>query len=175
MDEATFSVRRAAAGDVGALVEFNLAMARETEAKELAPEVLRAGVRRFIERPQYGFYVVAEDAREAVGSLMVTYEWSDWRDGLFWWIQSVYVRPSHRRRGVYRRLYEHVKRLAAAAPDVRGFRLYVEKENRAAQETYERLGMSETHYKMYEELRGGAADGGAENDARGRADNNNYY
>jgi ribosomal protein S18 acetylase RimI-like enzyme len=156
LSEATFSVRRAAARDREVLVEFNLAMARETEAKELSPEVLRAGVAHFIERPQYGFYVVAEDGGRVVGSLMITYEWSDWRDGLFWWIQSVYVRPADRRRGVYRRLYEHVKRLAAADDgEVRGFRLYVEKENRAAQQTYERLGMSETHYKMYEELRGG--------------------
>jgi ribosomal protein S18 acetylase RimI-like enzyme len=155
LSEATFSVRRAAARDREVLVEFNLAMARETEAKELAPEVLRAGVAHFIERPQYGFYVVAEDAGEVVGSLMITYEWSDWRDGLFWWIQSVYVRPADRRRGVYRRLYEHVKRLAAADDsEVRGFRLYVEKENRVAQTTYERLGMAETHYLMYEELRG---------------------
>jgi ribosomal protein S18 acetylase RimI-like enzyme len=155
LGEATFSVRRAAARDREVLVEFNLAMARETEAKELAPEVLRAGVAHFIERPQYGFYVVAEDAGGVVGSLMITYEWSDWRDGLFWWIQSVYVRPADRRRGVYRRLYEHVKRLAAAdGGEVRGFRLYVEKENRVAQATYERLGMAETHYRMYEELRG---------------------
>ena len=153
MSEATFSVRRAAARDREVLVEFNLAMARETEAKELSPEVLRAGVAHFIERPQYGFYVVAEDGGRVVGSLMITYEWSDWRDGLFWWIQSVYVRPSHRRRGVYRRLYEHVKRLAAAEREVRGFRLYVEKENRVAQTTYEQLGMAETHYRMYEELR----------------------
>jgi ribosomal protein S18 acetylase RimI-like enzyme len=152
------NVRRADPRDAAALVEFNLAMARETESKELAPEVLSAGVRRFIERPHFGFYLVAEDGGRAVGSLMVTYEWSDWRDGLFWWIQSVYVLPTHRRRGVYRRLYEHVKQLAAAEPDVRGFRLYVEKENRAAQSTYERLGMSETHYLMYEELLGPAGE-----------------
>ncbi len=147
-----FAVRRDVARDIDALVEFNLAMARETEAKDLSPEVLRAGVSHFIEMARYGFYLVAEDGGETVGSLMVTYEWSDWRDGLFWWIQSVYVRPSHRRRGVYRGLYETVKRLAAAEPSVRGFRLYVEKENTVAQATYERLGMSETYYMMFEEL-----------------------
>lgn len=152
--EPPINVRRADARDADALVEFNLAMARETEAKELAPEVLGAGVRRFIERPHFGFYLVAEDDASVIGSLMITYEWSDWRDGLFWWIQSVYVRPAHRRRGVYRRLYEHVKQLAAADPEVLGFRLYVEKENRAALATYQRLGMSETHYLMYEELLG---------------------
>jgi ribosomal protein S18 acetylase RimI-like enzyme len=89
---------------------------------------------------------------------MITYEWSDWRDGLFWWVQSVYVKPEHRRRGVYTVLYEFVKALAAADPSVRGFRLYVERENAAAQRTYERLGMSESHYKMYEELLERAAD-----------------
>lgn len=155
LDEPPVSVRRAGARDADALVRFNLAMARETEAKDLAPEVLGAGVRRFIERPQFGFYLVAEGGSQVIGSLMITYEWSDWRDGLFWWIQSVYVLPSHRRRGVYRLLYEQVKRLAAADPEVRGFRLYVEKENRVAQATYERLGMNETHYKMFEELTGG--------------------
>jgi ribosomal protein S18 acetylase RimI-like enzyme len=149
------NVRAADARDVDSLVEFNLAMARETEAKELAPDTLRAGVAGFIERPQYGFYLVAEAEEGAVvvGSLMITYEWSDWRNGLFWWIQSVYVRPAFRRRGVYKTLYEHVKQLAAETPDVRGFRLYVEKENTVAQDAYTRLGMSETYYKMFEELR----------------------
>ncbi len=146
------SVRPAGERDADALVEFNLAMARETEAKELAPGVLRAGVRRFIGRPQFGFYLVAEEGARVVGSLMITYEWSDWRDGLFWWVQSVYVRPGHRRRGVYTRLYEFAKSLARRDGRVRGFRLYVERDNAAARRTYERLGMAESHYRMYEEL-----------------------
>ena len=133
-------------------------MARETEAKDL--RVSAHGMRLLLLRsPQYGFYVVAEhygeqeNQGEVVASLLVTYEWSDWRNGLFWWIQSVYVKPRFRRQGVYRRLYEFVKsRAAAEEPNVRGFRLYVEKENRIAQQTYERLGMTETHYKMFEEL-----------------------
>jgi len=143
--------------DVDALVRFNQAMAHETEAKQLASDVLTAGVRNLLKNSQYGFYVVAEynsadGQREVVGSLMVTYEWSDWRDGLFWWIQSVYVKPDFRRRGVYRQLYDFVK-TSAAEQNVCGFRLYVEQENTAAQCTYERLGMTETHYTMYEELR----------------------
>ena len=150
-------IRRAKPGDAQTLVEFNRAMALETEALELSEETLASGVRNLFENPQFGFYVVAEDggggvAAEPVGSLMITYEWSDWRDGLFWWIQSVYVRPDFRRRGVYRSLYLFAKREAARDPRVRGFRLYVERENRIAQETYERLGMAETHYKMFEEL-----------------------
>jgi ribosomal protein S18 acetylase RimI-like enzyme len=152
-------LRLAEARDTQTLVEFNRAMARETEAKDLAVDVLTAGVERLLRSPRYGFYVVAEYCApeehhgEVAASLMVTYEWSDWRNGLFWWIQSVYVKPRFRRQGVYRRLYEFVKsRAAAEEPNVRGFRLYVEKENRIAQQTYERLGMTETHYKMFEEL-----------------------
>jgi ribosomal protein S18 acetylase RimI-like enzyme len=150
-------LRLAEARDAQTLVEFNRAMARETEAKDLAIEVLTAGVENLLRSPQYGFYVVAENYGEqenhveVVAALLVTYEWSDWRNGLFWWIQSVYVKPQFRRQGVYRRLYEFVKSRAATEPDVRGFRLYVEKGNRIAQQTYERLGMTETHYKMFEE------------------------
>ena len=153
-------LRLAEARDAQTLVEFNSAMARETEAKDLAINVLTAGVENLLKSPQYGFYVVAEhygepeDHVEVVASLLVTYEWSDWRNGLFWWIQSVYVKPRFRRQGVYRRLYEFVKGRAATAPDVRGFRLYVEKDNRIAQQTYERLGMTETHYRMFEETLG---------------------
>lgn len=153
-----WSLRLAEARDAQTLVEFNRAMASETEAKDLAPDVLAAGVSNLLENPRHGFYVVAEyhgapeTQGEVVASLMVTYEWSDWRNGLFWWIQSVYVKPEFRRQGIYRRLYEFVKSRAANEPDVRGFRLYVEKENRIAQQTYERLGMTETHYKMFEEL-----------------------
>ena len=146
-------LRRANQSDIGPLVEFNRAMARETENKELPVAILRPGVEGLFARPEYGFYVIAETEtggeKRAVGSLMITYEWSDWRNGLFWWIQSVYITPDWRRRGVYTALYDYVKRLAAAEA-VCGFRLYVEKENVAAQQTYERLGMSETHYLMLE-------------------------
>lgn len=155
------NLRRADERDVRALVEFNLAMARETEAKELDVDVLTAGVEYLLRNPRHGFYVVAEhhkaehQSSEVAGALMVTYEWSDWRNGVFWWIQSVYVKPEFRRQGVYKRLYEFVKALAAKDAGVRGFRLYVEKENHTAQQAYERLGMTETYYKMFEELREG--------------------
>ena len=147
-----FTLRLANARDLPALVEFNHAMARETEGKELDAETLTAGVRALLEDESHGFYVVAESGGEVAGWLLVTYEWSDWRNGVFWWVQSVYVRPHFRRRGIYRRLYELVKARASARGGVRGFRLYVEKHNEVAQRTYEQLGMSETHYKMYEEL-----------------------
>lgn len=149
------TIRRAAAEDAHALIEFNRAMALETERKELLPEVIGAGVRALLANPAAGFYVVAEADGEVIGALMLTKEWSDWRNGSFWWIQSVYVRPEYRRRGVYKRLYRHVQQLAADDPAVCGFRLYVERENAAAQLVYRALGMTETHYRVYEELKPG--------------------
>ncbi len=151
-----FTLRIADSSDVDSLVNFNRAMAKETEGKELALEVLSAGVDNLLKNSRDGFYVIAQEAagsnKRVIGSLMVTYEWSDWRNGYFWWIQSVYVLPDVRRRGVYRRLYEFVKELASSRAGVCGFRLYVEKENHIAQRTYEQLGMEESHYLMYEEL-----------------------
>ncbi len=153
------TLRLAGGADVDALVAFNRAMALETEARELAVEVLHAGVENLLREPRYGFYVVAEhraadtEAAQVVGSLMVTYEWSDWRNGLFWWIQSVYVKPQFRRRGIYRKLYDYVKTRAASDENVCGFRLYVERDNAVAQRTYAQLGMQETHYILFEELR----------------------
>ncbi len=146
-------IRPAGPADVPSLVLFNQTMARETEGHELAPDTLTAGVRAVVENPRLGFYLVAECAGQVAGALMVTQEWSDWRNGNFWWVQSVYVLPEFRRRGIYRALYEEVKtRAARAAPAVCGFRLYVERDNQRAIETYTRLGMTETHYRMFEEL-----------------------
>ena len=148
-------IRVATPTDAGVLVEFNAAMALETEGKELLPEVIGAGVRSLLQRESSGFYLVAEDGGRVVGSLLVTKEWSDWRNGDFWWIQSVYVRPEFRRRGVYKRLYRHIQEMAAKDPGVCGFRLYVERENSRAQTTYRALGMKETRYLVFEELKPG--------------------
>jgi ribosomal protein S18 acetylase RimI-like enzyme len=147
--------RRGELRDADTIAAFNAAMALETEGKELIPEVIGAGVRRLIGMPTLGFYVVAENAGEVVACLMITNEWSDWRNGLFWWIQSVYVKKEFRRQGVYRRLYEHVRSLAKSDASVCGFRLYVEKENEAGQATYSSVGMNETDYLIYEELKPG--------------------
>lgn len=144
-------VRLATSNDVSSIAEFNCALARETEGKTLVPEVVNAGVRRLLRSPDRGFYLVAERDGETVAMLMVTTEWSDWRNGVFWWIQSVYVHPKSRRQGLYRSLYEHVKNEAEKDVNVRGFRLYVERENFTAQETYRSLGMVETSYKLFEE------------------------
>ena len=142
-------IRAAEPADVASLVQWNAAMAWETEQKQLDPAILARGVAGVFEQPQRGFYLVAERDGTAVASLLVTREWSDWRNGDFWWIQSVYVIPAARRGGVFRALYAEVERLAAAAGAV-GLRLYVETENRHAQATYEGLGMQRCHYFMYE-------------------------
>ena len=148
-------IRLATSTDAPVLIEFNAAMALETEHKALLPEVIGAGVHSLLANPAAGFYVVAEQNDRAVGSLMITKEWSDWRNGTFWWIQSVYVRPESRRQGVYRNLYRHVQQMAAEDPGVCGFRLYVERENSRAQATYGALGMKPTHYLVFEELKPG--------------------
>lgn len=148
-------IRLATPGDAAALTEFNAAMARETEHKELLPEVVGAGVHTLLNNPASGFYVVAEKNSLVVAALMITKEWSDWRNGSFWWIQSVYVRPEWRRKGVYTRLYRQVQELAAKDPAVCGFRLYVERENGRAQATYRKLGMNATRYLVFEELKPG--------------------
>lgn len=148
-------IRQALAQDAAELAEFNIRMARETEGVELIPQVIRAGVDALIANPQRGFYLVVELDNGIQASLMVTNEWSDWRNGNFWWIQSVYVRPEYRRQGLYRELYERVKELAEQDESVCGFRLYVERDNRSAQQTYAALGMQETDYKIFEELRKG--------------------
>ncbi|MEO5830821.1 MAG: GNAT family N-acetyltransferase [Rhodanobacter sp.] len=145
----SLTIRPALPADLAALVQWNAAMAWETEHKQLDPTVLTRGVRGVFEQPQRGSYLVAERDGEAVGSLLVTREWSDWRCGDFWWIQSVYVVPDARRGGVFRALYADVEQRAAAAGAV-GLRLYVETENRHAQATYEGLGMQRCHYFMYE-------------------------
>jgi len=147
------NIRQAVMSDSKALAEFNTSMAKETEGIDLIPSVIGSGVEAMIKNPRMGFYLVVEDAGKIQASLMVTTEWSDWRNGLFWWIQSVYVNEQYRRQGLYRKLYEHLKGLAEAESHVCGFRLYVEHDNYIAQKTYRSLGMDETGYKIYEELK----------------------
>lgn len=148
-------VRQATSSDITAIAEFNQAMALETEDKILATETIEAGVGRMIQQPALGFYLVAEieadnDTIEVCGCLGITYEWSDWRNGLFWWIQSVFIPENHRRKGVFGKLYEHVTGLAQEHKDVCGIRLYVERDNINAQKTYHALGMVETEYNLLE-------------------------
>lgn len=146
------NIRLAEKEDAAALVEFNQAMALETEGKSLDTQILQSGVSAVFENEEKGFYVVAEENLQIVGGLMITFEWSDWRNGWFWWIQSVYILPEYRGRGIYRLLYEFVKTRARKTENVCGFRLYVEKENESAQRVYEKLGMEKSYYLMYEEM-----------------------
>ncbi|MBX2867035.1 MAG: GNAT family N-acetyltransferase [Acidiferrobacterales bacterium] len=144
-------VRQATSSDASAIAQFNINMAMETEGLQLEKKKIAAGVLGMIEHPERGFYLVVEAEKEIVASLMITMEWSDWRNAMFWWIQSVYVVPDWRRQGLYRQMYQEVKRLSENAGGVCGYRLYVEKENGAAQSTYASLGMHQTHYLMFEE------------------------
>jgi len=143
-------VRAGESRDTHTIAAFNVAMAIETESRQLDPPTVTDGVRALLANPDAGFYLVAEKRGEIVGSLMVTFEWSDWRNKCFWWIQSVYVAPAARRRGVFTQLFHDVRSRAAARSDVCGLRLYVEQHNQVAQATYKSLGMDETHYDMYE-------------------------
>jgi ribosomal protein S18 acetylase RimI-like enzyme len=146
----TLTIRRATPADVPVLVAFNSAIAQETEDKRLDPAVLTAGVRAVFDDPARGFYTVAEHDGAVVGQMMITYEWSDWRNGWFWWMQSVYVRADARRAGVFRALYRAIEQQAAADPGVIGLRLYFETDNGRAQATYRALGMTDTTYGMME-------------------------
>jgi ribosomal protein S18 acetylase RimI-like enzyme len=146
----TPAIRRATPADETILVAFNTAIAWETEHKRLDPAILAAGVRAVFADPARGFYTVAERDGEVVGQMMITFEWSDWRNGWFWWIQSVYVHESARRGGVFRALYRAIEQQAAADPSVIGLRLYFESDNTRAQSTYRSLGMTDTAYGIME-------------------------
>ncbi|HEV7699622.1 MAG TPA: GNAT family N-acetyltransferase [Pyrinomonadaceae bacterium] len=145
------TIRFAAGPDAGSLIDFNQAMALETEGKRLDTDKISNGVEAVFDDEKKGFYVVAEADGQIVGGLMVTYEWSDWRNAWFWWIQSVYILPKARGTRLYARMYDFVKQRAAVAGNVCGFRLYVETENTHAQHVYDAVGMSRSHYVMYEE------------------------
>ena len=144
-------IRQGQMSDLTALVAFNQAMAFETEELQLDTALLTKGVKTLIASPEKGFYLVAEIDGEIAGSLMVTFEWSDWRAKDYYWIQSVYIRPQNRRQGIYAKLYNEVKNLAESKGGAASFRLYVEQENSAAQQTYAALGMAQSYYLMYEE------------------------
>ena len=146
----SITYRDAHPSDRDAIVEFQIAMARETEELELDRDVLLSGVEAVFHDPSHGRYFVAEAGDRVVASLLITYEWSDWRNGTVWWIQSVYVRPENRRQRIYAGLYEHVKSIVDTQPRVRGIRLYVDRRNVSAQQVYTRLGMNGEHYQVFE-------------------------
>jgi GNAT superfamily N-acetyltransferase len=142
--------RAAQPSDRDVIVDFQVAMARETEDVALDRDLCTRGVAAVFADPSLGRYFVAESGGRVVASLMLTFEWSDWRAGTVWWIQSVYVVPDLRGQRVYAGLYEHVKRLAEADDAIRGIRLYVDRRNTPAQQVYTRLGMNGDHYQVFE-------------------------
>ena len=147
-------IRPARLDDLDVLVQFSAAMALETESRKLDAARLRSGTASVFDAPARGFYRVAEipgpPAGGVIGQLLITFEWSDWRNATFWWIQSVYVHPDWRRLGVYRRMHEAIVAEARARPDVCGIRLYVDRENRVAQAVYDRVGLSPSSYQVFE-------------------------
>lgn len=148
MNELT--IRMATPADIETIAVFNERMAWETESLRLDAARIRSGVQSVLGDESKGFYLVAERDGKVIGQLMVTFEWSDWRNGSFWWIQSVYVHPDYRGQGVYSSLYRHLEAAAHQTEGVCGLRLYVEQENGRAQEVYRRLGMSMTAYRLLE-------------------------
>ena len=144
------TVREARSTDAAVIVDFNAALALETEHKSLDRTRLEPGVRALLSDPWKGRYFVAEIDGRVVGQTMVTYEWSDWRDGMFWWIQSVFVEPAQRKHGVFRALYQHIEAAARADATACGLRLYVEDNNQRAKQTYHALGMARGGYEVLE-------------------------
>ena len=148
------NVRLARPEDAATIVSFSAAMALETEGRRLDLDRLYDGTIALLESPDRGFFMVAEleqaDDRQLLGQLMITYEWSDWRNGAFWWIQSVYVDPAWRRQSIFRRMHETVMAAAKTSPNVCGVRLYVEESNGAAQAVYRKVGLTPSSYAIFE-------------------------
>ena len=145
-------IRKANPLDAASIIDFQLKMAWETEKMKLNRETVTRGVNAVFDDRSKGEYFVAETDGQIIASLLITYEWSDWRNCNVWWFQSVYVVPEFRRQGVFRKMYNHIKQLAEEQ-DIAGLRLYVETKNSGAQKTYEALGMSSEHYSFFEWMR----------------------
>jgi GNAT superfamily N-acetyltransferase len=146
----TIRCRRATPGDLETIARFQEAMALDTEGVALDPATLRSGIAALFSNPSLGHYWVADADGRVVGSLMITFEWSDWRNRMVWWVQSVWVEEGWRRKGVYAALYGTVRDLAEKDPGVGGIRLYVDRRNQRAQEVYRRMGMNGDHYLTFE-------------------------
>jgi len=145
------TIRPATTHDAATIAAFNHALAQESEGKTLDPQLVEAGVQAVLQDPDKGTYYLAEHEGQPLGQVMVTYEWSDWRNGWFWWIQSVYVVPPFRRRGVFRRLFDHLRQEARRRGNVIGLRLYYDQSNEPALRTYLALGLEPTSYRVLEQ------------------------
>ena len=144
------TIRKATFHDIHILIDFQQRLAFESEGVRLDSATLKKGMRALFEDPTKGFYNVAEDGNDVVGCHMITYEWSDWRNGMVWWLQSVYVKQSHRQKGVFRKMYEDLSSVVKNDPAIIGLRLYVDKTNSRAQQVYAAMGMNGDHYTVYE-------------------------
>lgn len=144
------TIRKATKADIEVLILFQQAMALETESIELDSEIVRQGIDALFDDPSKGKYIVIGLDGVLAGCLMLTYEWSDWRNGTVLWIQSVYIEPQHRGKGLYKLLYNFVKNEVSSDNSLKGIRLYVDKRNTTAQKVYETLGMNGEHYQVYE-------------------------
>ncbi len=145
----SINIRKANSSDITILVHNNQALARETEALELNENILRDGIKQALKRNECHYFVAIIDGK-VVGQTMITYEWSDWRNGIIWWVQSVYVHRNYRRRGVFRNLFLHIESLARNHPQVKAIRLYVMNNNKTGQHTYKSLGMNNSGYIIFE-------------------------
>lgn len=148
----SLEIRDATTGDAVTIADFNRRLAAESEDIRLDPAGLAAGVAALLADASLGRYWIAEEHGEIVGQIMTTFEWSDWRNGMIWWIQSVYVREDARGHGVFSALYRHVEGLARAQPRICGLRLYVDDRNDRARRVYEKLGMHDGGYRVMENL-----------------------
>jgi GNAT superfamily N-acetyltransferase len=144
------SIRKATFHDIHTLVDFQQRLAMESEGVRLDAATLKKGMRALFEDPTKGFYNVAEIGNEVVGCHMITFEWSDWRNGMVWWLQSVYVKEKHRKSGVFRKMFENLSAIVENDPAVIGLRLYVDKTNSRAMKVYEAMGMNGEHYTVFE-------------------------
>lgn len=143
-------IREANTSDIPCLIDFQLKMALETESIQLEISTLSMGMQKLVKDPVKGKYFVAVEGTEVIACLMITFEWSDWRCGTLWWIQSVYVSESWRGKGVYKKMYEHIRSMVASDPDLKGIRLYVDNSNERAKKVYAGLGMNGDHYSVFE-------------------------
>ncbi len=144
------TIRRAVREDIPTIVGFNQAMALETEGVSLDSEVLTSGVEEIFKNPKHGFYIVCEIESAVRACLLITYEWSDWRNGLFFWIQSVFVQKEYRKKGLYKLMYKFVKTEAEESHEIAGIRLYVDQNNKKAKKVYSKLGMIKSNYQIFE-------------------------
>ena len=147
------SIRKATINDISVLIDFQQRLADESEGIKLHAAVLRQGMLAMFEDVSKGQYFIAEEDSEIVGCHMITYEWSDWRNGMVWWLQSVYVKESHRKKGIFKKMFENLIGTMNNDPFIIGLRLYVDKTNTRAQKVYASMGMNGEHYTVFEKMK----------------------